>query len=102
MAHVTAAKVTAKQSGNVRGKRRGIKAFGGTKVKVGAILVRQLGTKIIAGKNVGMGRDYTLYAKADGVVTYSNATSYKRGKKIVNVLPRVVETKSTPKRSKQA
>ena len=50
MAHTTAAKVTAKQKGNVIGKRRGVKKFGGEMVRAGAILVRQLGTKIIPGK----------------------------------------------------
>jgi large subunit ribosomal protein L27 len=87
MAHTTAAKVTATQKGNVRGKRRGVKTFGGEYVSTGAILVRQLGTKIMPGKNVGMGRDYTLYAKADGVVQFTNATLHKRGRKIINIVP---------------
>jgi large subunit ribosomal protein L27 len=52
------------------GQRRGVKRFGGQTVKAGSILVRQLGTKIHPGDNVGMGKDYTLFAKADGVVTY--------------------------------
>lgn len=86
MAHTTASKVTATQKGNVAGKRRGVKAFGGEMVKAGAILVRQLGTKILPGKNVGMGKDYTLFAKAEGVVKFTDATQYKRGKKIVNVI----------------
>ncbi len=87
MAHVTAAKATATQRGNVIGKRRGVKCFSGEKVTAGSILVRQLGTKIFPGKNVGMGKDYTLFAEIDGVVSYSLATGYKRGRKIVNVLP---------------
>ncbi|MBN1930222.1 MAG: 50S ribosomal protein L27 [Desulfobacterales bacterium] len=52
------------------GQRRGIKRYGGNKVKAGNILVRQLGTKIHPGNNVGMGKDYTLFAKVDGVVAY--------------------------------
>ena len=52
------------------GQRRGVKRYGGQKVKAGNILVRQLGTRIHPGKNVGMGRDYTLFAKIDGVVQY--------------------------------
>ncbi len=87
MAHVTAAKSTARQKGNVRGKRRGVKVYTGTKVKSGSILVRQLGTKYLPGKNVGVGRDYSLYAKIDGVVQFRNATKYKRGKKVVHVIP---------------
>jgi large subunit ribosomal protein L27 len=51
-------------------QRRGVKRFGGQPVKAGNILVRQLGTKIHPGTNVGMGRDYTLFAKVDGTVAY--------------------------------
>lgn len=52
------------------GQRRGVKRFSGQVVKAGNILVRQLGTRIHPGENVGMGRDYTLFAKIDGIVTY--------------------------------
>jgi large subunit ribosomal protein L27 len=52
------------------GQRRGVKCYGGSKVRAGSILVRQLGTRIHPGENVGMGRDYTLFAKVDGVVAY--------------------------------
>ena len=55
------------------GQRRGVKRFGGQTVKAGNILVRQLGTKIHPGNNVGMGKDYTLYAKVDGIVTFERA-----------------------------
>jgi len=51
-------------------QRRGIKRYGGEKVRAGNILVRQLGTRIHPGDNVGMGKDYTLFAKIDGVVAY--------------------------------
>ncbi|MFO7751408.1 MAG: 50S ribosomal protein L27 [Desulfobacteraceae bacterium] len=51
-------------------QRRGIKRYGGQSVIAGNILVRQLGTKIHPGSNVGMGKDYTLFSKIDGVVTY--------------------------------
>lgn len=51
-------------------QRRGIKRYGGENVRAGNILVRQLGTKIHPGNNVGMGKDYTLFAKIDGTVTY--------------------------------
>ena len=53
------------------GQRRGVKRYGGNIVKAGNILVRQLGTRIHPGRNVGMGRDFTLYAKIDGVVEYT-------------------------------
>ena len=52
------------------GQRRGVKRFGGESVRAGNILVRQLGTKFHPGKNVGMGRDYTLFALIDGTVAF--------------------------------
>lgn len=52
------------------GQRRGVKRYGGQKVLAGNILVRQLGTVVHPGENVGMGRDYTLFAKVDGTVRY--------------------------------
>lgn len=53
-----------------RGQRRGVKRFGGQAVRAGNILVRQLGTKFHPGANVGLGKDYTLFALADGVVKF--------------------------------
>ena len=52
------------------GQHRGVKLFGGQAAKAGNIIVRQLGTRIFPGTNVGMGRDYTLFAKADGVICF--------------------------------
>jgi len=52
------------------GQRYGVKRFGGQTVLAGNILVRQKGTKIHAGSNVGLGRDYTLFAKIDGIVAF--------------------------------
>jgi len=52
------------------GQRYGVKRFGGQKVLAGNILVRQKGTKIHAGSNVGLGRDFTLFAKIDGIVAF--------------------------------
>ena len=63
-------------------KRLGVKRFDGEKVSAGAILVRQRGTRILPGSNVGLGRDYTLYALIDGYVKYEPAT---RDKKKVSV-----------------
>ncbi len=51
-------------------QRRGVKRYSGQPVKAGNILVRQLGTRIHPGENVGMGKDYTLFAKIDGRVSY--------------------------------
>ena len=51
-------------------QRRGIKIYGGQTVKAGNILVRQVGTRIHPGQNVGMGKDFTLFSLVDGVVAY--------------------------------
>ncbi|MDB4964308.1 MAG: rpmA [Myxococcales bacterium] len=51
-------------------KMRGVKRYGGEQVRAGSILVRQVGTKIHAGSNVGIGRDFTLFALIDGLVTF--------------------------------
>ena len=67
-----------------QGQRRGVKVFGGQSVRAGNIIVRQLGTKIHPGRNVGMGRDYTLFALVDGVVNFDRLD---RLRKRVNVLP---------------
>lgn len=67
-----------------QGQRRGVKVFGGETVRAGNILVRQLGTRIHPGKNVGMGRDYTLFALTDGVVRYERKD---KERKRVTVLP---------------
>ena len=63
-------------------QRRGVKRFGGEPVRAGNILVRQVGTKFHPGDNVGMGRDYTLFAKIDGVVKFER---YGRSRKKVSV-----------------
>jgi len=65
-----------------KGQRRGVKKFGGQEVRAGSILVRQLGTKIHPGTNVGCGRDYTLYAKIDGFVKYED---FGKDKKRVSI-----------------
>ena len=69
MAHKKAAG-SSKNGRDSAGQRRGIKCYGGERVNAGSILVRQLGTRIHPGQNVGMGKDYTLFAKVDGVVAY--------------------------------
>lgn len=66
------------------GQRRGVKRFGGQVVKAGNILVRQLGTVIHPGTNVGCGRDYTLFAKIDGTVTFED---FGKDRKRVSVYP---------------
>jgi large subunit ribosomal protein L27 len=54
-----------------KAKRLGVKVYGGERVNAGQILVRQRGTRVHAGANVGIGRDHTLYARVDGQVQYA-------------------------------
>jgi len=65
-------------------KRLGVKKYGGEFVRAGNILVRQRGTKIKPGRNVGVGGDYTLFALVDGVVKYE---TIRDGRKRVSVIP---------------
>ena len=69
------------------GQRRGIKIYGGQPVVAGNILVRQLGTVVYPGANVGMGRDYTLFAKCDGIVRYEKFYRKRRVLKRVSIVP---------------
>ena len=65
-------------------KRLGLKAFGDQFVKAGSIIRRQRGTKMHPGNNVGMGKDHTLFAKADGKVNFTTKGALKR--KLINIL----------------
>lgn len=67
-----------------KGQRRGVKRFGGENVRAGNILVRQLGTKIHPGTNVGLGRDYTLFALVDGIVAFEK---FGKGRTRASVYP---------------
>ena len=69
MAHKKAAG-SSRNGRDSNGQRRGVKRYGGQTVRAGNILVRQLGTRIHPGDNVGMGKDYTLFALVDGIVAY--------------------------------
>lgn len=61
---------SAKNGRDSAGQRYGVKKYSGQKVRAGNILVRQKGTKLHPGVNVGVGKDYTLFAKIDGIVAY--------------------------------
>jgi len=67
-------------------QRRGVKVFGSQKIRAGSIIVRQVGTKIHPGKNVGLGKDHTIYALIDGVVKFERLD---RTRKKVSVYPEV-------------
>ena len=64
------------------GQRYGVKKYAGERVKAGNILIRQKGTKVHPGENVGLGKDYTIYSKIDGVVTFEQ---FSRNRKRVSV-----------------
>ena len=66
-------------------QRLGVKAFGEQVVSAGSIIVRQRGTRMHAGENVGMGKDHTLFAKVEGKVTFSVKGALRR--KLVNIVP---------------
>ncbi len=63
-------KTTGTNGRDSRAQRRGVKKFGGERVLAGNILVRQVGMRIKPGENVGVGKDYTLFALSDGLVQY--------------------------------
>ncbi len=66
-------------------KRLGVKRFGGQQVRAGNIIIRQRGTRVHPGVNVGCGRDHTLFAKVDGVVRFE--TKGPKNRKYVSVVP---------------
>jgi large subunit ribosomal protein L27 len=66
-------------------QRLGVKAFGEQVVSAGSIIVRQRGTRMHAGENVGMGKDHTLYAKVDGKVAFTVKGALRR--KLVSIIP---------------
>lgn len=71
-----------RQHTNRRGKRLGVKAFGGQAVTTGSIIMRQRGSKVHPGMQVGMGRDHTLFALKDGVVAFKK----RLGRQTVSVV----------------
>ncbi len=81
---------TSRNGRDSHGQRRGIKRFSGEHVKAGNILVRQVGTVVHPGINVGMGRDFTLFALKEGLVRYKRAGS----RKVVAVDPLKLPVKS--------
>ena len=70
-------------------KMLGVKAYGGQTVSAGSIIVRQRGTRVHAGRNVGVGKDHTLVALVDGVVTFG--THGPKSNKVVSITPLLAE-----------
>jgi large subunit ribosomal protein L27 len=84
MAHKKAGGSKARQGANVAGKRLGVKVYGGSVIKPGQIIVRQRGRVFVAGENVSMGKDFTLWSKIAGIVSFAWLT---KDKKKIDVLP---------------
>lgn len=78
MAHKKAGGAKARQGSNTIGKRLGIKISGGSNIKAGQIIVRQRGRTYVPGKNVGMGRDFTIFSMINGIVKFSNISKTKK------------------------
>ena len=68
-------------------QRRGVKVYGGQHISAGGIIVRQVGETISAGRNVGLGKDYTLFALIDGIVTYGHKSRQKKKVSVVADTP---------------
>jgi large subunit ribosomal protein L27 len=92
-------------------KRLGVKEFGGETVRAGNVLVRQRGTKLHPGNNVGLGKDYTLYALIDGIVKFEGDSKRRRvsvyaapalAEPLVDLVPESTEESKTSKRRKPA
>ncbi len=66
-------------------KRLGVKAYGGEKVSAGSILIRQRGTSVLPGNNVGRGKDDTLFALSDGIVSFETIRRRLRNRKRINI-----------------
>jgi len=82
---------SSKNGRDSQAKRLGVKVFGGEAINAGGIIIRQRGTKMLAGKNVGMGKDHTLFALKGGKVEFTEKMVLKfDGRKFKNVLINVV------------
>ena len=92
MAH-TKAQGSSSNGRDSNGQRLGVKRYGGEQVLAGMVLIRQRGTKILPGTNVGRGSDDTLFAKVSGVVTFEWA---RKDKKRVSVIPAAATASSSP------
>lgn len=100
MAH-SASVGSVKRNVNVAGKRLGIKRYGGEYVKSGEIIVRQRGSSFHPGTNAAMGKDFTIFAKAEGFVAFRRMTGHKRTQKYVDIVAKAAEAVVAPKAKKE-
>lgn len=102
MAH-TKAQGAAGRIVNVVGKRLGLKRAAGQFVNAGTIIVRQRGTKFHPGKNTGLGKDHTIFAKASGIVQFRNMTGSHKGQKYIDIVEKAEKVvKKTKPAAKKA
>jgi large subunit ribosomal protein L27 len=98
MSHVKAGAGKVRQGGNVPGKRRGIKLYANQFAKAGSIIVRQKGTVFHQGKNVGIGRDFTLFALKDGYVAFRVLPGKPHKRKFIDIVDSVNTTLAIDKK----
>ncbi|NMB91544.1 50S ribosomal protein L27 [candidate division WWE3 bacterium] len=98
MAHKKGGGSKATQKGNVSGKRLGVKVYGGCVVKPGQIIIRQRGREVIPGKNVEMGKDFTLFSTVDGVVEFVWVTKSRKKVNVVKTKLKAEKEKSIEKK----
>lgn len=91
MAHKKAGGAKARQGGNVAGKRLGVKIYGGSAVKPGAIIVRQRGRVFIPGENVSMGKDFTIFSLISGIVRFAWVSNKRKAINVDASVDAVVE-----------
>jgi len=96
MAH-TKAQGAANRTINMAGKRLGLKCGAGQFVNAGTIIMRQRGSKFHPGIHAGMGKDYTIFAKAEGYVSFRNMTGIHRGQKYIDILETIKKEKKSSK-----
>jgi len=89
MAHKKGGGAKATQKGNVSGKRLGVKVSGGSVIKPGQIIIRQRGRQIIPGKNVEMGKDFTIYSIVNGVVEFGWVTKNRKKVSVIEVTKKI-------------
>ena len=96
MAH-TKAQGSSSNGRDSHGQRLGTKRYGGELVKSGMVIVRQRGTKILPGLNVGLGKDHTLFAKIEGVVTFEWAKKDRKRASVYPVVAKAAVKSAAPK-----
>jgi large subunit ribosomal protein L27 len=102
MAHKKGGGAKAVQKGNVAGKRLGVKVSGGSVIKAGQIIIRQRGRQIIPGRNVEMGKDFTLYSIVNGIVKFGWVTKKRKKVSVIETTKKIETVEKKEKVVKKA